>query len=35
MRETLRLTGQLVPEDLDPEVEQEFTELYRRWRDEA
>ena len=35
MRETLRLTGRLVPEDLDPEVEQEFTELYRRWRDEG
>ena len=35
MRETLRLTGRLVPEDLDPEVEQEFTELYRRWRDKG
>jgi anti-sigma factor RsiW len=31
MRQTLRLTGRLVPEDLAPEVEEEFTELYRRW----
>ena len=35
MRETLRLTGRLVPEDLAPEVQQDFTELYRRWRDEG
>lgn len=35
MRETLRLTGRLVPEDLAPEVQQDFVELYRRWRDEG
>jgi anti-sigma factor RsiW len=34
MRETLRITGRLVPEDLSPEMRQEFTALYRRWRDE-
>ena len=32
MRETLRLTGQLVPEDLSPEMQQEFGEIYRQWR---
>jgi anti-sigma factor RsiW len=32
MRETLRLTGRLVPEDLSPEMQREFTALYRRWR---
>ncbi len=31
MRETLRLTGRLVPEDLSPEMALEFTALYRRW----
>ncbi len=35
MRETLRLAGKLVPEDLSPEMEQEFTEVYRRWREES
>lgn len=35
MRETLRLTGRLVPEDFPPEIRQEFTEIYRRWRDEG
>ena len=35
MRETLRLTGRLVPEDLAPEVQREFIEAFRRWRDEA
>ena len=34
MRETLRLTGQLVPEDLSPEMQSEFGEIYERWRDE-
>jgi anti-sigma factor RsiW len=34
MRETLRLTGQLVPEDLSPEMEREFSEVYRQWRSE-
>ncbi len=31
MHETLRLTGRLVPEDLAPEVADEFTEIFRRW----
>lgn len=35
MRETLRLTGRLVPEDLTPEMQQEFSEVYRRWRSES
>jgi predicted anti-sigma-YlaC factor YlaD len=34
MRETLRLTGELVPEDLSPEMQREFGEIYDRWRDE-
>jgi anti-sigma factor RsiW len=34
MRETLRLTGQLVPEDFSPEMQREFTEMFRHWRDE-
>jgi anti-sigma factor RsiW len=32
MRETLRLTGGLVPEDLSPAMRQDFTEIYERWR---
>lgn len=32
MRETIRLTGRLVPEDLTPQMREEFSELYRRWR---
>jgi len=32
MRETLRLTGRLVPADLTPQMREEFGELYRRWR---
>jgi anti-sigma factor RsiW len=32
MRETLRLTGRLVPEDLSPAMQGEFTDLYREWR---
>ena len=34
MRETLRLTGRLVPEDLSPEMQGEFSDVYRRWRSE-
>lgn len=34
MRETLRLTGRLVPEDLSPEMQREFSDVYRRWRAE-
>ena len=34
MRETIRLTGRLEPEDLSPQMRDEFVELYRRWRAE-
>lgn len=34
MRETLRLTGQLAPEDLSPEVADDFREIFRRWSGE-
>ncbi len=34
MRETLRLTGRLVPADLSPEMEADFTDIYRRWESE-
>ena len=32
MRETIELTGRLEPEDLAPQMREEFTDLYRRWR---
>ncbi len=31
MRETISLTGRLAPEDLTPQMRDEFVELYRRW----
>jgi anti-sigma factor RsiW len=34
MRETIKLTGQLAPEDLTPQMRDEFSDLYRRWRSE-
>jgi anti-sigma factor RsiW len=34
MRETIRLTGRLEPEDLTPQQRDEFVGLYRRWRSE-
>jgi anti-sigma factor RsiW len=34
MRATIRLTGRLTAEDLTPEMREEFTALYRRWRSE-
>ncbi|HLK73159.1 MAG TPA: zf-HC2 domain-containing protein [Streptosporangiaceae bacterium] len=34
MRETIRLTGRLEPEDLTAQQREEFVALYRRWRDE-
>lgn len=34
MRATIRLTGHLQAEDLSPEMQADFTELYRRWRAE-
>ena len=35
MRETIRLTGRLAPEDLTSGMSTELTELYRRWRNEG
>jgi anti-sigma factor RsiW len=35
MRLTIRLTGRLRAEDLTPEMNKEFTALYRRWRSES
>jgi anti-sigma factor RsiW len=35
MRATVRLTGRLRAEDMTPEMQQEFTDLYRRWRSEG
>jgi anti-sigma factor RsiW len=34
MRATIRLTGRLQAEDLTPEMREEFTAIYRRWRAE-
>ncbi|HTD09965.1 MAG TPA: anti-sigma factor [Solirubrobacteraceae bacterium] len=34
MRTTIRLTGRLQAEDLTPEMRDEFTAIYRRWRSE-
>ena len=34
MRETISLTGRLTPEDLTPQMRDEFVELYRRWKSE-
>lgn len=34
MRATLRLTGRLRAADLTPEMEEDFAEIYRRWRAE-
>ena len=34
MRETIRLTGRLEPEDLTPQARDEITDLYRRWQAE-
>ena len=33
MRRTIELTGSLTPDDLTPRMREEFTALYRRWRD--
>ncbi len=35
MRATIRLTGRLQAEDLTPAMREEFSTLYRRWRDDA
>ncbi len=34
MRATIRLTGRLQVEDLSPQMQEEFTDIYRRWRSE-
>ena len=34
LRTTIRLTGRLQAEDLTPEMREEFTAIYRRWRSE-
>lgn len=35
IRATIATIGRLTPDDFNPEVSQEFTELYRAWRDEG
>ena len=35
MREAIRLSGQITPEDLSPEMRDAFTDLYQRWRVEG
>ena len=32
MRKTIELTGTLTPDDLTPEMQDEFIDLYRQWR---
>jgi anti-sigma factor RsiW len=34
MRATITLTGRLQAEDLSPEMREEFSSIYRRWRSE-
>lgn len=34
MRETIRLTGQVAPEDLTPQLRDDLVDLYRRWKSE-
>ena len=34
MRETISLTGRLAPEDLTPQMRDEFVDLFRRWQSE-
>ncbi|MCW2978860.1 MAG: anti-sigma factor [Solirubrobacterales bacterium] len=35
MRATIRLTGQLEPGDLSPEMSDDLGEIFRRWRDDV
>jgi anti-sigma factor RsiW len=35
IRETVRLTGRVAPEDLTPQMRADLTEVYRRWRAEG
>jgi anti-sigma factor RsiW len=32
MRKTIELTGTLTPDDLSPQIQDEFIALYRQWR---
>jgi anti-sigma factor RsiW len=34
MRETIRLTGRVAPEDLAPQLRDDLVQLYLRWRSE-
>jgi anti-sigma factor RsiW len=34
IRETIRLAGRVTPEDLTPQMRDDLTDLYRRWRAE-
>lgn len=33
IRETIRLTGRVTAEDLTPEMRDDLTDVFRRWRD--
>ena len=35
IRITIRISGEIEPEDLSPEAVEDLTQLYRRWRDES
>lgn len=35
IRETIRLAGRVTPEDLTPQMRDDLTDLYRRWRNES
>jgi anti-sigma factor RsiW len=35
IRETIRLTGRVAPEDMTPAMRTDLTELYRRWHAEG
>ena len=34
IRETIKLSGRVTPDDLTPQMRVDLTDLYRRWRDE-
>jgi anti-sigma factor RsiW len=34
IRETISLTGRLAPDDLTPQMREEFVDLFRRWQSE-
>ncbi len=35
IRETIRVAGRVIPEDLTPQMRDDLTDLYRRWRTEG